>query len=180
MSPPLGDCFRQRARGSSVTSLRAMTSRRVEGTATSLIVPTDCIYVLVNDFDRLRATICRWESSITSLRVMTSRHVDMTSRRVEGAVTSLVAPTYRHLFEGEVLSKKVSSWLENWLSPDCQKSAESGGIRYRRLEAVPRWDNYLRRANSFRRFTDMSNYRRGHTVVARQLSGFRRRTRIYG
>jgi hypothetical protein len=47
---------------------------------------------LVIDFDRLRAivhVICGGESSVTSL----------TSRRVEGSVTSLVAPTYRHLFE---------------------------------------------------------------------------------
>src|SRR5712664_3897793 len=38
--------------------LRAVTSRRVEGTATSLIATTDCLRLLVIAFDRSCAIVC--------------------------------------------------------------------------------------------------------------------------
>src|SRR5467141_2518301 len=91
--------------------LRAVTSRRVEGTATtatSLIATTDCLRLLVIAFDRSCAivcAICDGESYVTSLCAMASRHVEDTTTALRQA-SSL--PHTDISLRGEVLSKKGS------------------------------------------------------------------------
>src|SRR5467141_3841387 len=118
--------------------LRAVTSRRVEGTATSLIATTDCLRLLVIAFDRSCAivcAICDGESSVTSLCAMASRHVEDTTT---GLAAGLVATPCRHFLEGRSFVEESVFLTRELAVARLPQTSRIWGIWQRRLETVLR------------------------------------------